>query len=295
MFIGKRVAAMRAAGMAMLAVGFALFAATGHADETNKKEAGKFRFVIYGDCRDGHDIHRRIVTLIMEQKPDMVIQTGDLVKRGSQNDLWKIYDDITGEMRARIPVYPSRGNHDVGGPGYEERVTAPFSSGNKLYYSFDKKGCHFIALAVDEHTPYGPDSEQYKWLEKDLTAAQKEARHIFVFFHVPPYSIGSHGSDLNVRKTLCPLFQKYGVRAVLNGHDHNYYRTQRDGITYIVTGGGGAPLYPCNPDEGAIKGDHYESVNNIVVCDVDGDTVAFKALRASGSEIDRFRITASKN
>src|SRR5512142_1419866 len=92
--------------------------------------AGKtaFRVVVYGDTRDGHDVHRKLVALILAQKPDLVIQTGDLVHRGSEDSLWKIYDEITGPMRRKLPVYPARGNHDVGGTGYEQRVTAPFTS-----------------------------------------------------------------------------------------------------------------------------------------------------------------------
>lgn len=248
------------------------------------------RFVLYGDTRDGHDVHRRLVALIEKQKPDFILQTGDLVHRGSEAGLWKIYDEITGEMRAKIPVYPSRGNHDLGGPGYEERVTQPFTSGNKLWYSFDKGDLHFIALAVDESTAYGPDSPQYKWLVEDLAKAQKSKRHRFVFFHVPPYSIGSHGSDLNVRKVLCPLFKQYGVTAVFNGHDHNYYRTTRDGILYMVSGGGGAPLYPTDPGKGAIDGDKYESVHHIVVVEETGNLLAFTALREDGSTLDRFTL-----
>ncbi len=258
------------------------------------KQLPTLRFVIYGDTRDGHDIHRKLVALIMKQQPDLVIQTGDLVNRGSKEDLWKIYDDITGEMRSKVPVYPARGNHDVGGPGYEQRFTASFPSGNKLYYSFDKANCHFIALAVDENTEYGPDSPQYKWLIKDLEeSAKHKPTHTFVFFHVPPYSIGSHGSDLDVRKVLCPVFQKYGVRAVFNGHDHNYYHTTRDGITYLVSGGGGAALYPVDPGKGAIPGDKFESVHHIVLCEVKGALVAFTALRDDGSTLDRFSLHAT--
>jgi 3',5'-cyclic AMP phosphodiesterase CpdA len=244
------------------------------------------RFVVYGDTRDGHEIHRKLVALIIKQKPDLVIQTGDLVHRGSEADLWKIYDEITGEMRKTIPVYPARGNHDVGGTGFEDRAKAKFTSGNLLFHSFEKGNCHFVTIDCME--PYAGESEQYTWLEKDLAAAQKASRLTFAYFHYPPYSIGSHGSDLRIRAALCPLMIKYGVRAVFNGHDHNYYRTKRDGVTYVVSGGGGAPLYPCDPAKGAIQGDKWESVNHIVVCDVDGDKLTVAALRADGSEIDRF-------
>ena len=250
-----------------------------------------FRFVVYGDTRDGHEVHRKLVELIMKQNPAFVLQTGDMV-HSSKPSLWKIYDDITGDMRKKIPLYPSRGNHDIGGDGYEAHVTEPFTSGNKLYYSFDKENAHIICLAIDEVTDYGTKSAQYKWLVEDLKAARDKGKVTFAFFHVPPYSIGSHGSDEKVREVLCPLFIQYGVTAVFNGHDHNYYRTERDGITYIVSGGGGAPLYPCNVSKGVIPGDKYQSVNHILVCDVNGDSMTMTAIRADGSTLDNFVLKA---
>jgi 3',5'-cyclic AMP phosphodiesterase CpdA len=249
-----------------------------------------FRFAVYGDTRDGHDAHRDVVAQIIKAAPDFVIQTGDLVHDGKNESEWKTYDEITADMRTRFPVYPSRGNHDVGGPGYEARVTAPISSGNKLWYSFNRGNSHFVALAIDEFTPFDATSDQYKWLIADLAAASKNARHIFVFFHVGPYSIGSHGSFLPVRTTLCPLFIKYGVRAVFNGHDHIYYHTLRDGIHYIVSGGGGAPLYYPDPKKGAIAGDKWERAHHYLICDVIGDKIEVTVNRSDGSTIEHFVI-----
>src|SRR5689334_18162107 len=95
------------------------------------KRAGKpFRFVVYGDTRDGHAVHRKIVALIMKNSPAFVIQTGDLVHSGSNESLWNIYDEITLDMRKAVPVYPARGNHDYGGSGYAKRMKSPISSGN---------------------------------------------------------------------------------------------------------------------------------------------------------------------
>ena len=257
--------------------------------ETGTGKPQTLHFCVYGDTRDGHAMHRKVLALMLKQQPEFILQTGDLVHDGSSRHLWEIYDGITGTARKQVPFYPARGNHDLGGPGYAARVTAPFTSGNKLYYSFDKANCHFICLAVDEVTAYALNSAQYKWLRQDLeTTRQTHPAHIFVFFHVPPYSIGAHGSDLEVRRQLCPLFTRYGVDVVFNGHDHNYYRTKRDGVTYIVTGGGGAPLYPVTPSKGAIQGDKYESVNNGVVCDVKGASVTLTALRADGTTLDHF-------
>lgn len=255
--------------------------------------ANSVRFCLYGDTRDGHDAHRKVVTVMMKQNPEFILQTGDLVHNGGVESQWKTYDAITADARQKTPFYVVRGNHDFGGKGFEERMTAPFTSGNKFYYSFDQGNCHFIGLAIDEKTPYDENSAQYKWLIKDLDATlTTKPNHIFVFFHVAPFSIGSHGSDLDVRKVLHPVFVKYGVRAVFNGHDHLYYRTRRDGVTYIVSGGGGAPLYSADPGKGAISGDKYESVNHCVVCEVNGRLAAFTALRADGTQLDRFTLRA---
>jgi hypothetical protein len=127
----------------------------------------------------------------------------------------------------------------------------------------------------------------------DLDAAKAKSEHIIVFFHVPPYSIGSHGPNEDEQKVLCPIFSKYGVVAVLNGHDHIYYHTKRAGVVYIVSGGGGAPLYPCDPSEGAIDGDKWESVNHYIVFDVSTTNIHARVVRLDGSVLEEFDIPVS--
>lgn len=246
-----------------------------------------FRFVVYGDTRNGHAVHRKLVALILKQEPAFVLQTGDLVASGSDPGLWATYDEITAPLRSKMTVYPARGNHDVGGTGYEDRVPTSFTSGTKLYYSFDHDGSHFISL--DTESPYKAGTPQYEWLVGDLKAS-KGAKHIFVFLHEAPYSVGPHGSTMGIQKAWCPLFTGYGVRAVFCGHDHLYYRTIRDGIPYVIAGGGGAPLYDMTNKQNGIPGDVSESTNNIVVCDVDGDHATLRALRADGSVVDEFTV-----
>jgi predicted phosphodiesterase len=250
------------------------------------------RFAVYGDCRDGHDIHRKIVALILKDEPTIVFQTGDLVHRGNDDSLWKIFDDITGEMRKKVLYYPARGNHDFGDTGYYKRITSPTTSGTADYYTVDKGNCHFIILDVDEHADFSASSDQYKWLIKDLDASKGKFTHSFVFFHVPGYSIGSHGMNKDVQDVLCPVFSKYGIRIVFTGHDHNYYHTTRNNTPYIVTGGGGAPLYDTFPEKGAIPGDKYEKVNNYCLVDVNGNDVTVQAKRADGTLIEKFTVSA---
>ena len=40
-----------------------------------------------------------------------------------------------------------------------------------------------------------------------------------------------------------PLFLEHRVSLVLCGHNHAYERFERDGLTYVTDGGGGALLY----------------------------------------------------
>ncbi|MFI5386018.1 MAG: metallophosphoesterase family protein [Fimbriimonadales bacterium] len=270
----------------MLASTIALFLAL-------RQPPDQFRFVLYGDTRDGHEVHRKLVALIMKQNPAFVVQTGDLVGTGSNDGQWKTYDSITLDMRKRVPVYPAPGNHDFGGTGYFDRIHIPPANGTGQHYSFSFGRWHFVSLSVDEHTAYKPPAEQYTWLASDLKKAHDGKQNIAVFFHVPPYSIGGHGSDLDVRKTLCPLFEKYGVSLVMNGHDHIYYRTVRNGITYVVSGGGGAPIYPVFPEaRGAIAGDKWLAGFHMIDFDVDGDHMKATVLKPNGSVFDTFEVTA---
>jgi 3',5'-cyclic AMP phosphodiesterase CpdA len=83
---------------------------------------------------------------------------------------------------------------------------------------------------------------QTAWLEQQL--ADSTATWKIAAFHHPPYTCGGHGGNSAVQRRWVPLFRSYGVQLVLSGHDHNYQRfAGRDGVTYVVHGGGGAGLY----------------------------------------------------
>jgi hypothetical protein len=139
---------------------------------------------------------------------------------------------------------------------------------------------------VDGYGDYTPGKPQYEWLVSDLAGTSKPWK--FVFFHIPPYSSGGHGSDLNVRQTLAPLFEQYGVTIVFNGHDHDYERSGANGVTYIVTGGGGAPLYPKVHDNPASI--YFASVYHFVQITLSGDTLYGIAIGSDGTEFDHFTI-----
>jgi 3',5'-cyclic AMP phosphodiesterase CpdA len=85
-------------------------------------------------------------------------------------------------------------------------------------------------------------TRQTRWLEQQLS--DSVATWKVALFHHPPYTCGLHSGDADVVRSWVRLFETYGVQLVLSGHDHNYQRfAARNGVTYVVHGGGAAGLY----------------------------------------------------
>lgn len=242
-----------------------------------------FTFVAYGDTRSHPEDHRAVIAAIVRQRPEFVLQSGDLVDRGGDKGQWEQFDQITQPLRdAHIAYYPARGNHDVG-PYYLKRITEAYDSGNGYYYAFTRHHYRFVMLDSLDPDEFDPHSAQYQWLVRELTRAHVSGLPFFVMFHEAPFSVGPHGPTPDAQRILHPLFVKYQPLAVFCGHDHLYYRTTRDGVTYFVTGGGGAPLYHPDNAKIAIPGDVYASVHHLIRCDVDGSRVTFTALCVDGA------------
>lgn len=202
--------------------------------------AGPPCIAVYGDSRTGHDVHREIVDLILGHEPAVVFHTGDLVENGNDPKEWERFNEITAGLRARAEFYPALGNHENESPLFFENFELP---GNEQWYSVSRFGLHFFVL--DTNVNFKPGSPQYQWLENELAAHEGEF-DVGVFHH-PPFSLTrSEPPGTEVGQYLVPLFRKYDVELVFCGHDHNYQRFYDRGIYYVITGGGGAPLYGRN-------------------------------------------------
>jgi acid phosphatase type 7 len=196
--------------------------------------------IVYGDTRNGHEIHRAIVRRIMENNPLAVFHTGDLVFNGLSRANWDVFQDIVQELRAMAPMYPVLGNHERSSPIFHEIFNG--LPGNGKWYAVDLDGVHYVI--IDNTSDYLPGSEQYIWLENYLRE-NASARFTIVLLHYPPYSSGPHRTDRHeLRNILAPLFEKNGVDLVFSAHNHSYEKSLVNGVYYIVTAGGGAPMYP---------------------------------------------------
>jgi len=240
-----------------------------------------FTFVAFGDTRTQHQFHQAVVERIIAQEPDFVLHTGDLVAHGHSAHEWETFFEIERELMARAPLFPALGNHEENHPLYFDAFYLP---GNEHWYAFDYGNARFICLQVDGFADFGPQSEQYAWLEETLAANTQP--WLFVTFHIPPYSSVQDGLEDDVRQALPPLFERYGVDVVFNGHKHNYERNEVNGVTYVVTGGGGAPLYAMQEREPTQVA--FALAYHFVLLEVDGDHLEATVISSGGEVLDEF-------
>ncbi len=223
--------------------------------------AENYSFVVLGDNRPGRDIieqpaiFKKIIDKInrLKPQPDFVISIGDIIWGYTRDNelLEKEFNAFEQAIsKLKVPFYNAPGNHEISSRYAVILYKKLFSylPGEKLYYSFNHKGSHFIALNTEEYRKKSQICcKQLDWLKEDLEK-NKTARHIFVFFHRPLYPVANHiGDSLDKypekRDALVKLFNKYKVKYVFCGHEHLYSKSNNNGLIQIITGGAGASLY----------------------------------------------------
>lgn len=250
-----------------------------------------FNFVVFGDTRTRHDLHRRIIAGIMKDgAPDFVLHTGDLVTDGTDSAQWPTFFEIEREMLRKTAFFPALGNHERNSRHFYDffDITDP-------YYSFNWADSHFIVLNSDignvASSPSAKEefwTRQRRWLEEDLAANQK-AKFRFLIAHHPPMTAVSSRNDNPEMSALIPLLEKYKVQAGFYGHDHNYQHYLKDGIHYVVTGGGGAPLYDVGKPPAGITV-KVASTEHFVKIHVENGVAKVTSVAIDGSVLDEFEI-----
>lgn len=265
---------------------------------TTAPTQGPFVFLVYGDTRDRDADHASVVHAMVAEHPDLVLQTGDLVSRASDELQWRRYFSTAAPLLRSTPLYPALGNHELRGePGanhFARLFTLPRDRSRRMrpvYYAFRYSNSLFLAL--DGNSPY--DGPQAAWLEQELKTAQADSgiRHIFAFIHQPPYAVGAYCGSQRLQQRIVPILQRHSVRAVFAGHEHAYQHLERKGVRYFVTGGGGAPLYPrrksCNfEDDTALW--LFRAEHHYLRVQVDGDAAVMTAIDRRGNVLDRVAL-----
>jgi hypothetical protein len=244
-----------------------------------------FTFIVYGDDRTNDNDHMSVVAAMAKESVDFLVQTGDVCEfcTSAQYDT---FFTIEGALLAQNVMFPTLGNHEYGAgvTAWKQQFSVP-----DTYYTFDYGNSRFVVLDFNENI-----STQATWLDTALGDAQsKGIQHIFVFLHSSPYDSGDHGENTTAQQQWVPKLQKYGVDMIFGGHDHDYERgyNASTNLRYIVTGGGGAPIYTTNSMNSYQQ--KFEAVLNYVVVSVSGATFTATAKRIDGSQIDSIAVGMS--
>jgi hypothetical protein len=268
----------------VLSIGVTLvLSARGGADVAFPLQANSVRFAAIGDMGTGDhfqsDVARQMVESHAAFPFEFAITLGDNIYTGSaasdfDDDFAVPYKAL---LRAGVQFYASLGDHD----DTNERFYKPFNMNGANYYTYKKGNVRFFALNSNYMDP-----KQTAWLETQLHDAGNEGWKI-CYFHHPLYSSGRfHGPDKDLRKTLEPLFVKYGVDVVLAGHEHVYERVLPQQGIYYFTEGASGELRAGNLAPSAITAKGFDTDRSFMMIEIAGDDFYFRTTSRTGVVVD---------
>jgi predicted phosphodiesterase len=209
---------------------------------------------------------------------DTVIMLGDNMY-GSQEPadfIKKFQQPYKALLDAGVQFFATLGNHD----NQLNRYYKPYNMGGERYYSFVKKNVRFFVLDTDSLDP-----KQMAWLEDALRRSTDEWK--ICYFHHPLYSDGgTHGSAVELRVVLEPIFLRYGVNVVFSGHEHFYERlTPQKGIYYFISGAAGQ-LRRGDVERSEFKAAAFDQDQSFMLVEIAGGDLLFQAISRAGQIVD---------
>jgi hypothetical protein len=97
---------------------------------------------------------------------------------------------------------------------------------------------------------------------------------------------GRHGSNVELRVILEPLFVRYGVSVALSGHEHFYERTiPQKGITYFIEGSSGQ-LRKGDVNRSPMTAAAFDQDQTFMLVEILGDLLNFETISRTGALVD---------
>jgi 3',5'-cyclic AMP phosphodiesterase CpdA len=224
--------------------------------------ATPLRFIAYGDMRftDPRETdastpgaRRALVEQIAAERPQALLLSGDLVWHGGEANDYRVFAEETAAWRAAgLHLFPALGNHEFSRCGTSQCLenwwqTFPELRGQRWYSA--ALGSRIRIVALDSNAPLTTGSEQRRWLEQQLAGVGRDVRFILLVMHHPPLADDGawvlRANESSLTELLAAAAAHSAARIVVcAGHVHNYERFERDGVLYLVSGGGGAKPLP---------------------------------------------------
>ena len=241
------------------------------------------RFAVIGDSGSGdkaaYETAAQLERFQHSTNFTFVLMIGDNLLGGSSSpsDYEKKFNQpYRPLLNSGVKFYAALGNHD----NPNEKAYAPFNMNGNRYYTFVQGQVEFFVLDSNYM-----DRLQLEWLRTELQKSTSPWK--IVYFHHPIYSSAKrHGSDMDLRTVLEPLFLKYGVKVVMGGHDHVYERTvPQHGIQYFVMGSSGM-LRSGDLENDSLKAAGFDSNQSFLLMEVAGDELYYQAISRTGQTVD---------
>ena len=241
------------------------------------------RFAIIGDTGTGTRQQQQLAEVMARYREafpyEFVLMMGDnLYGTETPDDYKKKFSDVYRNLLdKKVKFYATLGNHDEP----NERFYELFNMNGKEYYRFTKGNVAFYSLNSNYM-----DKKQLEWLESEL--AKDTSQWKIAFCHHPPYSSGGkHGSDKSLREIVEPIFVKYGVNAVLTGHDHFYERIKpQKGIYYFVSGAGGKLREGNVRENSPLTEKFFDRDMSFMLVEIANNQMYFQVLSRTGDTVD---------
>jgi 3',5'-cyclic AMP phosphodiesterase CpdA len=274
--------ARRRLGAVLVVAAVASAAISGQSSPPLPNGADSLKFAAIGDNGTGdrpqYEVAQQMEKVRAAFPFELVIMLGDNVY-GSQEaaDLVKKFQQPYGPLLAAgVTFHASLGNHDR-----PENVSyKPFNMNGSRYYTFARKNVRFFALDTTQM-----DAKQVAWLDAALQDAKEDWK--VCYFHHPLYSNARrHGSSVDLRVILEPIFVKHAVNVVFSGHDHVYERLKpQKGISYFVSGAAGqlrrGNMRPTEQTAAA-----FDQDQSFMVVEILRDEMHFRAISRAGKTVD---------
>jgi Purple acid Phosphatase, N-terminal domain/Calcineurin-like phosphoesterase len=290
-----------------------------------------FRFIYVGDAQNSiKSLWSRTIRMAYATAPDarFMLHSGDLVAEGWDDRLWGEWSDALGFISAMVPSVPVPGNHDLhrppvppGGeklapaltvaPPWRWHFALPANGPQDLpgmesqSYYMDYQGVRFIVLDSNAFASEKANPEdgahvreqELAWLNKVLS--NNPSRWTIVAQHQCIYSIG-HEDYPEMRAALAPVYEKYGVDLVLQGHDHIYARSHKvaggkvvdpsaPGVIY-ATSVSGPKMYDARQLNHELMAKIIDHKQFFQVIDISPDRLQYRSYSVDGAVVDQFDL-----
>ena len=255
--------------------------------------------MLHNDLQGGINVEaaKAVSAAVVAANPDFVLSTGDLADSRYAVDYagvvgsWNLFFECLEHELSQFVFQPVSGNHDEPeNPDsfWHRLIELP----NSHDYVLDVGPIRFILMDSTEAEP----PSRTAWLARELQKAANDPEITWVLpaLHRPPFSEGERGGDGFIRDWWVPLFTKYEVGLVLSGHAHTYQRMKPiEGVSYLVSGGGGGWLYQVDPQHPTIQ--FATSTYHVVQFRVEGSSIQLEGKLPDGTVFDRAEYVAHRH